>query len=401
MNHNHVQLLTNNGATNINRFDFQTDDFMLSEMIDVAEGSAPAFVDYNGDGLLDLVISNSGYFQGASVYKTGLALYKNIGTTSLAKFELQSRDWLGFSTLNIANMAPSFGDMDGDGDQDMVCGSNDGTVHFFRNIASTGAEMNLQYVANYFGTIDVGNFSAPFIYDFEGDGKNEVIVGERFDNINVLSNTGDLTNPNFILLTDSLYKINLRKISAYPSGRARLSIQNLRPNEAPSVMISNANGKIYNMGKFNANMSTPLTNPIDSLNLESGIFSNSNGGFYFSMADLNNDQKPELIAGNPQGGVILYRNTSLNVGLENTYKPLDISIYPNPASDNIFIRTNDSEKFSKVQLLDLNGKVVVEINEENSFQKIDTKNLPSGMYIIRVLGSQSVHTSKVIVNSKF
>ncbi len=401
LNHNHIELLTNNGAANMNRFDFQTDNFMLSEMIDVAEGSAPTLVDYNGDGLLDLVISTSGYFQGASVYKTGLALYKNIGTTSLAKFELQSDDWLGFSSLNIANMAPSFGDMDGDGDQDMVCGSNDGTVHFFRNIASTGTEMNLQYVANYFGSIDVGNFSAPFIYDFEGDGKNEVIVGERYDNINVLSNTGDLANPNFVLLTDSLYKISLKRISGYPNGRARLTIQTLRPNEAPSVMVSNANGKIYNMGKFNANMSTPMTIPIDSIDLYSGTFSNSNGGFYYSMADLNNDQKPELIVGNPQGGVLLFRNTSLNVGIESAYKPLNISIYPNPANDYIFIKTNDSEKFSKVQLLDLNGKVVVEINEENSFQKIDTKNLPSGMYIIRVLGSQSIHTSKIVVNSKF
>jgi hypothetical protein len=118
------------------------------------------------------------------------------------------------------------------------------------------------------------------------------------------------------------------------------------------------------------------------------------------MADLNNDQKPELIAGNPQGGVILYRNTSLNVGIESAYKPLNISIYPNPATDNIYIRANDSEKFSKVQLLDLNGKVIVEINEENSFQKIDTKNLPSGLYIIRVLGSQSIYTGKIVVNSK-
>ena len=116
---------------------------------------------------------------------------------------------------------------------------------------------------------------------------------------------------------------------------------------------------------------------------------------------LHNDNKPELIAGDPQGGVLLYRNTSVNVGIENTYKPLDISIYPNPANDYIFIKTNDSEKFSKVQLLDLNGKVVVEINEENSFQKIDTKNLPSGMYIIRVLGSQSIYTGKIVVNSKF
>lgn len=397
-NTNHVQLYTNNGATNINHFDFQTDNFLLSDMIDVAEGSAPCFVDYNTDGLLDIVISNTGYWQGSGVYKPGLAVYKNIGTASLAKFELQTRDWFGFSSLNIANMAPSFGDLDNDGDLDMVCGSNDGTLHYFINNAVNNAEMSLQYVPNYFSGIDVGNFSAPFIYDFEGDGKKEIIVGERLDNVNLISNTGTVTNPIYTITTDSLYKINLRKISGYPSGRSRLTIQALRPNEAPRVVISNGNSRIYLMDYFNQDITKNFDSPIDSIDLYGGSFSNSNGGFYYSMADLNNDGKPELVAGNPQGGILMYRNTSLNVGVQNDIKKLDVSVFPNPASENIFVQSNTIDKFSHILIFDLNGKKVFENKEVTSFLKIDTKDIPNGMYLIKILGFNAVKIEKIVIS---
>ncbi len=397
-NTNQVLLYTNNGAQNIDHFDFQADNFMVSEMIDVAEGSAPCFVDYNKDGLLDIVISNTGYYQGNGVYKPGLALYKNIGTASLAKFELQTKDWFGFSTLNIANMSPSFGDLDNDGDLDMVCGSNDGTLHYFTNNAPANSEMALQYVPNYFDGIDVGNFSAPFIYDFNGDGKKEIVVGERLDNINLISNTGTVSAPVYSITTDSLYKINLRKISGYPSGRARLSIQSLRPNEAPRVMISNGNSKIYIMDFFDADYTKKFGGPIDSINLYAGSFSNSNGGYYFSLADLNNDEKPELIAGCPQGGVFMFRNTSLNVGIQSEQKKLDISVYPNPASELVFVQSNGNEKIQNVQLLDLNGKLIISVEDNTMFYTIDTKNLANGIYILKVKGQHSVNTVKIIKN---
>ncbi len=396
-NTNHVQLYTNNGANDINKFDFQSDNFLLSEMIDVAEGSAPSFVDYNNDGLMDIVISNTGYWQGLGVYKPGLALYKNTGTVSLAKYELQTRDWFGFSALNIANMSPSFGDLDNDGDLDMVCGSNDGTLHYFVNNAVNNAEMSLQYVANYFTGIDVGNLSAPFIYDFDGDGKKEIIVGERTDNINLIGNTGTIANPTYTLLTDSLYKINLKSFVRYPSGRSRLTIQSLRPNEAPRVLVSNGNSRIYILGYFNSDYTQPIAGAIDSIDLYSGSFSNSNGGFFYSLADLNNDQKPELVAGNPQGGLFMFRNTSLNVGLNKEEKSLAVNIYPNPASERIYIQSQNVDKFTSVSLYNLNGQKVFNSTEENTFLAIDTKELPNGMYIIKVNGNQTVLTEKVLI----
>ncbi len=396
-NTNHVQLYLNNGSTSINRFDFTTDNFMLSEMIDVSEGASPSFVDYNNDGLMDIVISNTGYWTSSSTTLTGLALYKNIGTNSLAKYELIDRDWLGLSALNIANMCPSFGDMDADGDVDMVCGASDGTLHFFRNIANSGSNMNLQYVPSFFGTIDVGNLSTPFIYDFNNDGKNEIIVGERFDNINLIENTGTIANPNYVVATDSLYKINLKMFGSYPSGRGHLQVHRLRANEAPRVVVSNGNGKIYVFGEVNANYSQKMDMVSDSLNLYAGQFSFANGGFNFSMADLNGDAKPELVVGTPQGGLFLYRNTSLSVGINKEYNAQNLNLYPNPSKDILYINTNNNETINRIKLIDLSGRVIAEQITNTKSVQFNISEQVAGIYIIQVESENGIYNKKVII----
>lgn len=396
-NTNHVQLYTNNGTTGLNRFDFSTDAFLVGNMIDVAEGSSPAFVDYNNDGLKDIVIANTGYWENSSTTKTGLALYKNIGTNTLAKYELVSRDWQGFSSLNIANMCPSFGDMDNDGDMDMVCGANDGTIHFFRNVANAGTNMSLQYVPGFFGTIDVGNFSSPFIYDFNNDGKKEIVVGERFDNINLLENTGTVNAPNYVIATDSLYKINLKIFGAYPSGRGHLQVHQLRANEAPKVVLSNGNGKIYIMGEANANYTQKMDLVSDSLNLDAGQFSFANGGFPFSMSDLNNDAKPEIVVGTPQGGLFLYRNTSLNVGVNSEYNANAISIYPNPSSNYLNIKSNNIDRIISVKLIDVNGRILKSVAQHGNIIQLDISEEINGLYFVQIETDKAIYNKKLIV----
>lgn len=398
INTNQIKLFLNNGAPNINKFDLVTNNFLTEEMIDVAEGSAPSFIDYNNDGLMDIVISNTGYWDTSNTYTTGLALYKNIGSTTLAKFELISRDWLGFSNLHIPNMAPCFGDLDNDGDLDMVCGANDGTLHFFRNNNSSTQTLDLQYIPNYFSQIDVGNFSTPFIFDFDKDGKKEIIIGEQNNNINLIGNSGSIQNPIYTTLTDSLYKIKLSNYLSYPTGRSRLSIEKLAKNDQPRIILSFANGTIYILDYFDPNYNNIHTKITDSIPLHSGIFSPKNGGFFYSFADLNNDSKPEIVIGNPQGGLYLYRNTSSNVGNQNDIKKLDVSVYPNPVSENIFVQSNGIEKIQHVQLFDISGKQILSIDEENTFYKIDTKNLSKGIYLLKVMGSASVNTFKIIKN---
>ena len=58
-------------------------------MIDLGKGSYPAFFDYNGDGLDDLVVGNYGYHVNNNNPVSSLALFENIGTSSF-----QNTIWL-------------------------------------------------------------------------------------------------------------------------------------------------------------------------------------------------------------------------------------------------------------------------------------------------------------------
>jgi len=61
------------------------------------------------------------------------------------------------------------------------------------------------------------------------------------------------------------------------------------------------------------------------------------------------------------------------------------NVFPSPASDNIWIESNDFEGYIKIQLLDLNGKVVKSTKVSFSSQSlIDVSNLSGGIYILRI-----------------
>lgn len=390
--------LRNDSTSGNNIFTWQSDDFLESEMIDVSEGSAPAFVDHNNDGLLDIVISNTGYYSNSAVYTSGLALYENTGTATTPKYNLISRDWMNLSSLNIKNMVPSFGDLDADGDLDMVCGSADGLLHYFRNIASTGQSMSLQFVPNYFGNIDVGNNSTPYVYDLNSDGKPEIIVGERFFNINLIANTGTATNPNYIVETDSLWKIDLGKKLRYPSGRTSVSIAKLNnTTNEKYLLISNGNGMLYIYNRLPNLYTEAIQNfavSDDSLYIANGNYGGGNSAFPISVADINADQLPEIITGIPQGGLLLFLNQSKFVSVSNSVKNQSLSIYPNPCYDKINIAVEF--EYEEIKIINTNGQTIKVV--EGRVNEINIQELSNGIYFLECKGKNNSANQKFIVN---
>lgn len=390
--------IRNDSTTGSNIFTWQSDDFLESDMIDVSEGSAPTFVDYNNDGLLDIVISNTGYYSSSAVYTTGLALYENTGTTNTPKYNLVSRDWMNLSSLNINNMVPSFGDLDADGDLDMVCGSSDGLLHFFRNNASAGQPISLQFIPNYFSNIDLGNNSTPFIYDLNNDGKPEILVGERFFNINLISNSGSPSSPNYIIETDSLWKIDLGKKLRYPSGRTAVSISKMNnTSNEKYLLISNGNGMLYIYKNLPNSYSEAIQNfavSDDSLYIANGNYGGSNSAFPISVADINNDQLPEIITGTPQGGLLLFLNESRFSSVDNTLNTSGINIYPNPCYDKINVESDFD--FDQIKIYNINGQIIKTF--EGKVKEINILELNNGIYFLECIGNNKIATQKFIVN---
>jgi len=90
-------------------------DFLVSTMVDLGAGTHPAFFDYNGDGLYDLVVGNFTLFGGPGQRDASLFLFENVGTATSPAFRLVDEDYLemGRFTPEGYNFSPAFGDIDG------------------------------------------------------------------------------------------------------------------------------------------------------------------------------------------------------------------------------------------------------------------------------------------------
>ncbi len=77
-----------------------------------------------------------------------------------------------------------------------------------------------------------------------------------------------------------------------------------------------------------------------------------------------------------------------------------ILIYPNPASDRIYIKSNEISKINRIEMLNTIGKTVrVVENPVSTSNEITLKvaDLPSGMYFVRVLSEGNSQTMRVLV----
>ena len=142
--------------------------------------SGPLFFDYDGDGLLDLLVGGVDGGRGA--------LFRNLG----GRFE----DTTATSGLELAGQTVSAtaGDYDGDGWPDVFLahwGVDAGSCHLFRNLGGTFAcaDAEAGISAAVRRTVD-HTFSANFV-DLDGDGAEDLLVAADFGESSVWRNRGE------------------------------------------------------------------------------------------------------------------------------------------------------------------------------------------------------------------
>ncbi|GEM_PF-1576245 len=97
----------------------------------------------------------------------------------------------------------------------------------------------------------------------------------------------------------------------------------------------------------------------------------------------------------PNSSNVLYKSNVTSYYYQNTANidelvDATISIYPNPTKD--FLTVNSASKIQKIQILNLNGQVVLEQNTN----KADIHHLPSGSYIVRGNTDGGNFTKKIV-----
>ena len=156
----------------------------------VTNYSKPTFGDFDGDGDLDLLVGNSA---GSRFF------FRNVGTAAAPSFTLAGTNLYGLSYSGNFT-APSFGDIDGDGDLDIVSGSSLGTLVVHRNVGTATAPSFTLVGTNPFGLTGVGTYAAPTLVDLDGDGDLDIVAGSNSGSYFVFRNVGTATAPSFTLL---------------------------------------------------------------------------------------------------------------------------------------------------------------------------------------------------------
>jgi len=401
-NTDNVWYYKNNNANNNPNFNFIQNSFLQNGMIEIGEGAHPVFFDHNADGLMDIVVGSYGNFN-ASIsplfYESSLWLYENIGSVSTPAFRLIDKDYANISTINLdisgnrptLGLAPTFGDIDGDGDLDMIVGDYNGYIHYFTNTAGVGntAVFSLN-TPEYLG-IDVGNDAAPLLYDLNNDMLLDLIIGKKNGSISYYDNKGTLTVPNFNFKTDSLGKIKTRRYYDFNGSSNPVFIKD---NGTTRLFSGSQNGFLYEFGNIDGNLTGTFTT-VDStyLNIWEGINS------HISIADINNDGNLDMLVGNYSGGVAFFKGDTNKViiGIQENLTIDEITIYPNPTNDiiNIDLGNNDL-KNAKIQVVDLLGKIVATEQVNTSKITLNVNQYSQGIYLVKFSNNIGSKVYKIV-----
>jgi len=159
-------------------------------------GCFPRVVYWDADGLKDLLVGEA---EGA------LRLFLNTGTDADPTFDggtlLQVGEPGAKSDIDVGQRpTPCIVDLMDDGKKDLVVGAKDGKIRiFFNEGTDTAPDFRAETIvqANGADLIVPSLRPSPVVYDFDGDGIKDLLVGNTNGELLIYRNTGTEAEPNF------------------------------------------------------------------------------------------------------------------------------------------------------------------------------------------------------------
>ncbi len=206
--------------------------------LDVGSRATPTVIDWDGDGLQDLVI---GGLDGL------MRVYLNSGAPGAPVFLSETALQAGAANLVVPSgrSSPCHADLDGDGHRDLLTGNTDGQLLLYHNGGTDLAPVFAGYEAVTAGgtpiDLDGTPRSRPCVCDWNGDQSLDVLVGAGDGLVRLYRGLGTVPVP------QDLPDAGLPRVAVHPNPfnpRATVTIELARPAAVVLSIVTAAGDRI-------------------------------------------------------------------------------------------------------------------------------------------------------------
>ena len=262
------------------------------------------------------------------------------------------------------------GDMDGDGDIDIVSNGSNPQISWFENADGQG-DFSIQHTIETQGLYE----NAFDLDDIDGDGDLDIISGKNDElswreNLDGLGNFGPSTiiNSNIEMVSD-------------------IHIADLDNDGFLDVLTSTLNDNIIAWYKNIDGLGIFETQQIIETEL---VFPRS-----VYAADLDNDGDLDVLTSTVSAqdiGSYWYENlTILGIEEQDSKK---VILYPNPTKNTLFVTNENGLQIKKITIYDLLGRLVFE--KEKEFYILDITKLATGVLFVHILSKDGTLVKRVL-----
>lgn len=389
--------------------DFKGNDFLVNDMIDLGSDAHPLIIDIDGDTLLDMIVGNRGVFSSIGIYESRIAYYKNVGTKTNPSFKLITRDFLALPNAVDTGLYPTAGDLDQDGDLDLIMGTEKGHLYYYENVAAPGDSSEFVLRNTSFSKLIFGKSLKPTLYDVDGDSMLDIVCGNQTSELTCFKNVGNATSPDFLPSTGQFFFAGFSSKDVWGTGNlspymAKLDTNGkIDPNGKEYLFVGTGTGYMYVVSDIDKTTRTSST-IIDSFYVYARNVSITGG-------DLTGDAKLDFIFGHKTGGLSVLLKDGGNIIVQPPLEPKDtstisvqeiennlgiIQVFPNPANSSFtIIGIIGDENKAQIQLFGINGKLELEAEVLNNTE-VAIDNLSNGIYFLQVKSEAGIETIKIV-----
>ena len=352
-----VWLYLNHGSNEYPDFQIYTKSFLQNDMLDFGKGAYPVAVDYDGDGLLDLVVGT---------IDNGLHWLRNTGTASHPVFQVESLLCEGLEGRQ--GLAPTFADIDGDGKLEMLVGTAEGNLMLFDHEGTLLEEDYLHYDKPW---------SAPCWFDVDRDGVMDLVVGNAEGKLSFYKSCA-------VPPSGGEHFWGGVDVRDYNTSYYGYSVPTLfQWGEEVMLAVGSESGKVFLFDGISTGESAAFQEvPERWEELCEGFPSCFGWRSAAALADWDGNGQLEVVVGNLSGGLRLF-NADIpvnNLDLSQYSEGHSIMIFPNPVQSQLHI-VSESEMIQKVVLMDLYGRrLEAYVGEETMV--LDVSHLRPGVYLL-------------------